>query len=344
MLKNNFTNAKMRLIIVRSLIFASLLFWVILTLLPAKRILENDPPYLYSSECEDRLFQIFIGAIARAKEEIHLVIYALNDSKVIRALNKASQRGIVIKVIYDHKTDSQELTALSKEIKKIPTRGSALMHRKILIIDRDELYIGSANFTPPSLRLHYNLVIGMRSKQLSERIIDPTLPPTSIEVGGQYIEFYTFPEDRQVGVPRLLELIDSARDSLVIGMFTWTYAPLTEAIIKAHRRGVKVTAILDQQSAYGASNKTLIALLEAGIEVKIGPGGKLFHHKFLYIDQQKLATGSSNWTKAAFSRNQDCLLILHHLTTKQRKKMARMIKIIRCTTFSAHKEDLVVLR
>src|SRR6185503_12856899 len=116
MLKNNFTNAKMRLIIVRSLIFASLLFWVILTLLPAKRILENDPPYLYSSECEDRLFQIFIGAIARAKEEIHLVIYALNDSKVIRALNKASQRGIVIKVIYDHKTDSQELTALSKEI------------------------------------------------------------------------------------------------------------------------------------------------------------------------------------------------------------------------------------
>lgn len=326
------------IIITRLFILIFILFWLLLSFWPQREIKENAPPCIYTSECEDRLFYIFIRAISKAKKEIHLIVYSLSDQRVIEALNKASGRGVKIKIIYDDKTGVQNLFSLKESIEKVAIKGSALMHRKILIIDRHELYIGSANFTAHSLRLHHNLVIGMKSKKLAERILDTTLPHTSLEIGGQFLEFYTFPEEREMGIGRLLELIEGAKESLVIGMFTWTYKPLTEAIIRAHQRGVKITAILDQQSAYGASKKTMISLVDAGINVRLGPGNKLFHHKFLWVDNETLATGSSNWTNAAFFRNQDCLLILHKLTKRQQKKIALMNKIIRCTTFSSNKE------
>lgn len=319
--------------LLRTIILGITMLWIALSLWPEKEDNEGSLPCIYSSECEDRLFHLFIKAISQAKREIDLTVYALSDPKTIMALNQASKRGVQVKVMYDKKTETEQLHALSSHIEKIPFTSYALMHRKILIIDCEKVYIGSSNFTPHSLRLHHNLVIGIHAKKLAKRILDKHCPPFSLEIGGQFVECYLFPEEKGIGLQRIFDMIENAQHTLTVGMFTWSYTPLTEAVIKAHQRGVKVTIILDQQSAYGASNRTMEALLQAGIPVRLGPGYKLFHHKFLYVDNKTLVTGSSNWTKAAFSRNHECLIILHKLTEKQQKKMDRMNKIIRCSTF-----------
>ncbi len=50
------------------------------------------------------------------------------------------------------------------------------------------------------------------------------------------------------------------------------------------------------------------------------------HHKMALFDHQILAMGSTNWTKSAFTRNQDDLLILTSLKKREIQKIQKMLK------------------
>ncbi len=109
-------------------------------------------------------------------------------------------------------------------------------------------------------------------------------------------------------------------------MYTWTHPALTEAVIRAHQRGLQVEVVLDRGQAQGVGQKTVEQLIEGGIEPCITSGLGLVHHKFAWIDGEYLINGSANWTKAAFTRNRDCFLILHQLTEQQNAKMEALWK------------------
>jgi phosphatidylserine/phosphatidylglycerophosphate/cardiolipin synthase-like enzyme len=69
-------------------------------------------------------------------------------------------------------------------------------------------------------------------------------------------------------------------------------------------------------------------LAKAGVPVAFSRGNQLLHHKWAYIDEDKLISGSANWTKAAFNRNQDCFLVLDRLNQDQKKFMNALWKRI----------------
>ncbi len=297
----------------------------------------SEPIQLYATMCHDDLRKIYTNAIEEAQKSIYMVMYSLTDEHVIDALNKQAHNGIEITLTHDTSTQQQGYAQLQK-IHRIPIRISGLMHQKLLIIDGEKVWIGSANMTTESLRLHDNLVTSFTSKELAE-VVCSKRSNTSLSIGNQHVEYWNLPRARKEAFQRLITLIEQAEESIHVAMYTWTHPEIAEAIVRAHTRGVQVEVVLDRGQANGVGKKILTRLLNSGIEVRTSRGQKLLHHKFLWIDRKILVNGSANWTKAAFSRNQDCFFVLHKLTEEQVKKIETMWKR---TRILANKQHLLV--
>lgn len=126
----------------------------------------------------------------------------------------------------------------------------------------------------------------------------------------------------------MLDLINSAAHSIQIAMFTFTHPILTDALINAKKRGVKVQIAIDFQTKKGASCKVIQKLQEENVEILFNRDIKLCHHKYILLDNKTLVCGSANWTKSAFNKNYDCFLILHNLEKDQKQFMQKLWRII----------------
>lgn len=107
---------------------------------------------------------------------------------------------------------------------------------------------------------------------------------------------------------KLLDLCLSARTALDISVFTISDDRLTQGIIEAHRRRVKVRLITDNDKSLdqGSDIERLIA---EGIEVRMDTTPNHMHHKFALIDRRVLVNGSFNWTRSATEYNQENILV-----------------------------------
>ncbi|MBA2728874.1 MAG: hypothetical protein H0U49_11970 [Parachlamydiaceae bacterium] len=299
----------------------------------------NQPSLLYSTETRDDLGLTMSRAIDQAKESVTLVIYTITDPAIIKSLKNKSLENCSVKVICDAKTSPDIEQALGTNVKVIKRFIDGLMHQKILIIDGQQTWIGSANMTGASLRHHNNLVTAIDSQALALAAIAKANSYTSTDrlatlghhtftVGGQKLELSFLPDDN-AALQRIKNLIASAKKTLRIAMFTWTRIDLAQAVIDAQKRGVEVQVAVDSNSAAGASAKVVELLKKGGVPIKFNRGGaSLLHHKFMYIDSKTLVNGSANWTKAAFEKNDDCFIIMHDLTEEQSEFMNRLWKII----------------
>lgn len=288
--------------------------------------LEGSPPILLATQTDDHLQRTFLKAIEKAQQSITLIAYSFSDEKLFLTLKKKQEEGICITIIYDPTTNPKNLLGNS-----VPQKMHGLMHRKILIIDKEEVWIGSANFTQESLKIHDNLVIACRSKELAETILANN-QHHHFTIGGQMAEFWSFPESNEEGFSRLLGLLSEAETSIQVGMFTLTHPSLSKALIDAAKRGVHVEVVLDRAQSVNTNKKVLEGWKKTPIHVRLNRGNEIFHHKFVLIDNKILISGSANWTKSAFKRNSDCFLVLHNLSERQRKKMTRLWHIIRATS------------
>lgn len=102
--------------------------------------------------------------------------------------------------------------------------------------------------------------------------------------------------------------IDAARAHLAACVFTITDDRLTQALLAAHRRGVRVRILTDDEkrSDRGSDIDQLVA---AGVGVREDRTAAHMHHKFALFDGRVLATGSYNWTRSAAVANHENLLL-----------------------------------
>lgn len=293
---------------------------------------------LYSNQTDDNLTDLFTQAIEQTKESITLVIYALTDYEIIQALNKKCKEGIPVYIVCDAKA-SPGISRRIPDATIIKRFGEGLMHQKILIIDRRQIWMGSANFTMSSLGVHGNLVIGLDHPALAEVLISRSLSMDEegavtapilhccTRAGSQNLELWVLPDD-PTAVDRVIQLIRSAEKSIKVAMFTWTRVDFAKEIIDAAKRGIDVEVVIDRNSGKGASSKIVKMLDEAGVCVHLSTCKGLLHHKFAYIDNT-LVNGSANWTQAAFKTNDDYFLIIDSLTDEQKVKMGQLWERIR---------------
>ncbi len=107
---------------------------------------------------------------------------------------------------------------------------------------------------------------------------------------------------------RLRELIDRARSSIWICVFTLTDDRLARAILAAHRRGVAVRIITDDDKSFDRGSD-IRRLAEAGIPVAMDQSPAHMHHKFALFDQRIAVTGSYNWTRGAAEQNHENIVV-----------------------------------
>lgn len=102
--------------------------------------------------------------------------------------------------------------------------------------------------------------------------------------------------------------IDSAVRQLHICVFTISDDMITERLLAAHRKGVQIKIITDNDKSLdeGSDNKELA---KAGLAVRTDTTPNHMHHKFMVADQRALITGSYNWTRSAARYNHENILL-----------------------------------
>jgi phosphatidylserine/phosphatidylglycerophosphate/cardiolipin synthase-like enzyme len=289
------------------LFHAGLIFWARKIPLPS----EKHPLHFYSNQTRDNIHRLFSHALTGAKKSIYVSVYGISDPTLLRLFAKSP---VNIRIEYDPSASLPLKERLPNTIDIQPIKGKGLMHRKIVVIDDALVFLGSANFTTTSLKHHANLVIGFHHPPLARYLQHPFSNAFSFTVGSLNASLFLLPDPSQQSLTTLLRHLESAQHSIQIAMFTLTHAQIADALIAAKARGVAVEVAIDYYTARGASKKTLKRLLDAGISLHLSQGKELLHHKWGLIDSTTLITGSANWTKAAFTKNRDFLLVLSPLS------------------------------
>ena len=107
---------------------------------------------------------------------------------------------------------------------------------------------------------------------------------------------------------RIQTHIKMARKSLDICVFTITDNRISEEILDAHKRGVRVRIITDNDKANDLGSD-IDQLANRGVDVRKDQTSFHMHHKFAIFDQAQLLTGSFNWTVSAAKNNEENLVI-----------------------------------
>ena len=107
---------------------------------------------------------------------------------------------------------------------------------------------------------------------------------------------------------RIQELLREARTTVDICVFTMTDDRITEAVIDAAARGVKMRAISDNDKSLdpGSDMRRLHA---ARILVRLDRTPNHMHHKFAVFDGNIVVSGSYNWTRSAAEDNEENIVV-----------------------------------
>jgi len=108
----------------------------------------------------------------------------------------------------------------------------------------------------------------------------------------------------------VIRALDEAKASVLIQAYSFTSAPIAQAVVNAHKRGVKVEVILDKSNKT-ANYSAADFVTHAGIPTYIDSPCGIAHSKVMVIDKAMIVTGSFNYSKVAEERNVENLLVIH---------------------------------
>ena len=106
---------------------------------------------------------------------------------------------------------------------------------------------------------------------------------------------------------RIVHLVRSARRTIDACVFTITDDRISGPLIEAHRRGVRVRIVTDDDKSEDIGSDA-DRFARAGIGVRTDASESHMHHKFAIFDQKTLVAGSYNWTRSAAESNQEDLI------------------------------------
>lgn len=146
--------------------------------------------------------------------------------------------------------------------------------------------------------LFFAINMGLVMHSMQEHI---DLPP----VRDVTVATYFLPGDEKNIARRLLSFINSAEKRVYVAVYWITYEPVVDALIEMKRRGIDVRLIYDISSpkaielATKCVSEGLIPLVAPFKDYSKG----LMHHKFVVVDDDRLWTGSANFTGVVLDPN-----------------------------------------
>lgn len=108
----------------------------------------------------------------------------------------------------------------------------------------------------------------------------------------------------------IVKQIAQAQKSIYVQAYGFTAPAIIEGLIEAKERGITVRVILDKSNLSSRYSK-ITQLQKNGIEVVIDSRPVIAHNKIMILDEQKVFTGSYNFTKNANTGNAENLILIN---------------------------------
>lgn len=279
-----------------------------------------------------------VGLIENATESLDVAVYDLDESEISEALIQAFHAGVDVRVVSDaDEADAEGMADLIDAGLEVELRraGDRIMHHKFIVADEELVWTGSVNLTHNGLYRNNNHGVVIESQQMAleytnefeqmfldgnfGRHKESVTEPGYADISSGEVITYFAPQHDVMGA--LVDLIDEAEESVHFMIFAFSRTDVSDALIRAHERGVRVLGVMDEgMAASGWAQDD--ALAAAGIPVAMDgnhnasgfSGGKL-HHKVLVVDgmnpdSARWVTGSANWSNAAAEYNDENMMIL----------------------------------
>ena len=107
----------------------------------------------------------------------------------------------------------------------------------------------------------------------------------------------------------LIGFIDRCTNSIDVAIYCLTHDSISQALIRAKKRGVSVRVLMDRLQASGKWSDDE-SLVNEGIDLQRGGPWKSMHNKFIIGDRSAVGTGSFNWSASAEDRNAENFVII----------------------------------
>ena len=137
-------------------------------------------------------------------------------------------------------------------------------------------------------------------------LFSPVLSPS-----GAWQVFFTDPQGQCRGCTTpedaLIGLLKDCRSSFYGAFYDISAVKVVNSIMKAHRRGVDVRLVTDDQNFSGQG---ITMLLDEGIAIVTDDSSALMHNKFAVIDRETVFTGSYNITENGGHKNNNNAVII----------------------------------
>ncbi|MDQ7036263.1 MAG: phospholipase D-like domain-containing protein [Anaerolineae bacterium] len=108
----------------------------------------------------------------------------------------------------------------------------------------------------------------------------------------------------------IAEAIDVVQNTLDIAAFEMNNEVITDAILRAHERGVAVRIVTDNEHGIEDDDTTLLDLELEGIDIIDDGRSALMHNKFMIMDGITVWMGSMNYTTNGVYRNNNNMLVM----------------------------------
>ena len=258
-----------------------------------------------------------INDIDNASSSIDMAMYYLTNRHITKALILAHYRGVKVRVVTDDKKIKapryKELIRANIEVIS-DFNPKALMHNKILIIDKHVVWIGSGNFTVYAFYRNHDNFLRIDDKGIAhyykEKFIKlfnndttPMEPYLSKDV-----EIY-FAPDSDIE-KRLLARIHHAKHSIYFLAYAFTNQNIAQALADAHHRGVVVKGVFDEAQDKYQKYSRYRWLKSKGLSVKYDQNRYKLHDKIIIIDESVVVTGSYNFTLKANRKNAENIMVI----------------------------------
>jgi phosphatidylserine/phosphatidylglycerophosphate/cardiolipin synthase-like enzyme len=295
--------------------------------------------------------------------------------QVVQAIERAASRGVKVRFLSEKKfvaTYPETLERLGKtpgiEVRSydVASLAGGILHAKYFLVDGRELFVGSQNFDWRSLEHIQELGVRVVQPQIARAYSDVFETDWALAGGAERTsrrkpppEGYGFPvkigegpeavalsavfspegwlpEEALWDLPRLVELIDSAKGTVRLQLMTYRptgrgkyFDTLENALRRAAARGVKVQMLLADWCKRSGTIEGLQSLQPlANVDVRMVtipewsggfiPFARVIHAKYLIVDGGRGWIGTSNWESDYFHQSRNAGLLFEGATVGAR--------------------------
>ena len=108
----------------------------------------------------------------------------------------------------------------------------------------------------------------------------------------------------------IIKEIEMATREVLVQAYSFTSAPIRNALTGAQKRGVSIEVLLDKGEQKDQKFKAASAFSKGHVAVYIDDKHSSAHNKVIIIDRETVITGSFNFTYAAEHKNAENILII----------------------------------